>query len=376
MPKPSIALAWGMGATLEEEIRQRIRSGGPIPFAEFMRLALYHPAHGYYARRVPGPTSDFSTSPSISPWFGRLLARHLEHMWVALGRPNPFTVVEVGAGGADLASAGLAAAAPPLASALRWRIVEPFEEIRRRQRQRLEAAPAEWAHSLTGEPPVTGCILANEVLDNLPVHLLEIAGGQAQEIHIGVQGERFVERPGPLSEHALRAPAHRAVAHLQDGDRFEVCLELDTWCAQASAALERGYLLVIDYGDVEPSLWLRRPAGSLVTYRDGRMGIDALRDPGLADITSHVNFSALERAAGRAGLRPQPLMAQGDWLRRLGLTEIIDSLRQDQREAQLRKRHDQALAALAERSRAAALGVSGGLGDFLVFLAEKEASIP
>ncbi|MGH2770608.1 MAG: class I SAM-dependent methyltransferase, partial [Actinomycetota bacterium] len=83
-----------MGATIKEEIRQRIRSGGPIPFAEFMRLTLYHPAHGYYARRVPGPTSDFSTSPSISPWFGRLLARHLEHMWVALGRPNPFTVVE------------------------------------------------------------------------------------------------------------------------------------------------------------------------------------------------------------------------------------------------------------------------------------------
>ncbi len=364
-----------MIAALEEEIRQRIHSSGPISFAEFMRLALYHPTYGYYAHRVPGPNSDFRTSPSTSPWFGRLLARHLERMWRALGQPNPFTVVEVGAGGADLASAALEAASPPLASALRWRLVEPFEEIERRQRQRLTAVSAQWARSLTIEPPVTGCILANEVLDNLPVHLLEVAGGRAREIYVGVQGGRFVERPGPLSEPSLSAPARRAGVHLHDGDRFEVCLELDTWCTQASVALERGYVLVIDYGDMEPSLWLRRPAGSLTTYRDGRIGIDALRDAGLADITSHVNFSALERAARRAGFQPQALMTQGDWLRWLGLDQVIESLRQDQWEAQRRERHDQALAFLADRGRAAALGASGGLGDFLVFLAAKRSSI-
>jgi SAM-dependent MidA family methyltransferase len=364
-----------MSAALEEEIRHRIRSAGPIPFAEFMRLALYHPAHGYYAHRAPGPGSDFCTSPSISPWFGRLLARQLERMWEALGRPHPFTVTEVGAGAADLASSALEAASPTLASALRWRFIELFEKIEERQRQRLEVT-AEWSRALTGEPPATGCILANEVLDNLPVHLLEVASGQAQEIYVGLQGEYFAESPGPLSDPALRAPARRALSHLQEGDRFEVCLELGAWCSQASAALEQGFLLVIDYGDVEPGLWLRRPAGSLATYRNGRMGVDPLRDPGLADITSHVDFSALDRAVRRAGLQPRFLLTQSDWLRSLGLGDVIEGLRADQRRAEGDRRPDRALAILAERGRAAALAAPGGFGDFLVFAASKEAPAP
>src|SRR6266700_7271859 len=99
-----------MQPSVLDELRERIRRGGPVTFEAFMALALYHPSGGYYASRVPGAGGDYGTSPSLTPWFGRLVARELASMWKALGRPDPFTVVEVGAGRADLAVAALAGA--------------------------------------------------------------------------------------------------------------------------------------------------------------------------------------------------------------------------------------------------------------------------
>ena len=96
-----------MTGSLIEDLRGTIGSNGPLPFIDFMRLALYHPSDGYYATRVPGHGSDYRTSPSVSPWFGRLVARQLEAMWEALGTPDPFWVVEVGAGRGDLAAGAM-----------------------------------------------------------------------------------------------------------------------------------------------------------------------------------------------------------------------------------------------------------------------------
>jgi SAM-dependent MidA family methyltransferase len=129
-----------------------------------MRLALYHPLHGYYATRVPVHGADYRTSPSISPWFGRLVAQALCAVWEELGRPDPFWVIEVGAGLGDLA-AGAIEAAGPLAGALRWRFVEQFERVAAWQRRRLGRAAqrAEWTSALGGGPPVEGCVLANAV---------------------------------------------------------------------------------------------------------------------------------------------------------------------------------------------------------------------
>src|SRR5437660_9137964 len=229
---------------LAEELRHRIRTTGPVPFESYMRLALYHPTDGYYATRVPGHGADYRTSPSISPWFGRLVGRALRHMWEDLGRPDPFRVIEVGAGLGDLA-AGAMEAAGPMAGALRWRFVELFDRVAGWQRRRLgsAAALAEWTPELGGAAPVCGCILANEVLDAFPVHVLEVAGdGDAREVCVGLDGDRFVEVLGPLSTASLDAASRRAAACLQVGSRFEVCLELDGWFARASRALERGYL--------------------------------------------------------------------------------------------------------------------------------------
>jgi SAM-dependent MidA family methyltransferase len=216
-----------------------------------------------------------------------------------------------------------------------------------------------------------GCVVANEVLDNQPVHLIEKAGGQAVEIHVGVEGGRLVEVPGPLSEPVLAALAARALGDLEEGDRFELSQAASDWVTHAAGALERGTVLIVDYGDVEPDLWRRRPSGSLVTYRDEGLGMDLLADPGEADITAHVNFSALARAAEAAGMVPGPPRTQREWLQALGAGQIADDLRRRQEEAELAGDHTVMVQLLAERSRLSALSARGGLGDLLVFSATK-----
>jgi SAM-dependent MidA family methyltransferase len=218
---------------------------------------------------------------------------------------------------------------------------------------------------------VVGCVVANEVLDNQPVHLLEKSGGRAVEIHVGVEDGRLVEIPAPLSDPGLRPLAAAALGDLEEGDRFEVGPAASDWVTRAAEALERGTVLVIDYGDEEPDLWRRRPSGSLVTYRDEGLGMDLLADPGGADITAHVNFSALARAAEAAGLVPHPLRTQREWLQALGAGQVADDLRRRQEEAQLAGDHAGMVQLLAERSRLSALSARGGLGDLLVFSARK-----
>src|SRR5260370_23676619 len=157
--------------SLIEDVRGTIGSTGPLPFIDFMRLALDHPSDGYYATRVAGHGSDYRTSPSISPWFGRLVARQLEAMWEALGTPDPFWVVEVGAGRGDLA-AGAMEAAGPMSDALHWRFAERFERVRSWQRRRLgpAATAAERAPAPGGPPRGVRCGLAHRGRGNLPGH--------------------------------------------------------------------------------------------------------------------------------------------------------------------------------------------------------------
>jgi SAM-dependent MidA family methyltransferase len=350
-------------------VTDRIERDGPITFAEYMRLALYDPAEGFYARRAPGSGAGYRTSPSLSDWFGRLFARWATSVWEDLGRPEPFTVVEAGAGRADLAAHALHAFEGPL----HWVIVEPFDDLAARQRERLGAwgTAVSWRRSLGDGPPVVGCVVANEVLDNQPVHLLEKAGGQAVEIHVGVEGGRLVEVPGPLSDPVLAALAAPVLGELEEGDRFELSPAASDWVTEAAGALQRGTVLIVDYGDVEPDLWRRRPSGSLVTYRDEGLGMDPLAAPGEADITAHVNFSALARAAEAAGMAPEPLRTQREWLQALGAGRVGDDLRRRQEEAELAGDHAGMVQLLAERSRLSALSARGGLGDLLVFSATK-----
>jgi SAM-dependent MidA family methyltransferase len=360
--------------SLIDDLWGRIGSTGPLPFVDFMRLALYHPTDGYYATRVPGHGSDYRTSPSITPWFGRLVARQLETMWEALGEPDPFWVVEVGAGLGDLAS-GTMEAAGPLSAALHWRFVERFARVRSWQQRRLGrgAAVATWSLTL-GEPPVAaGCVLANEVLDNFPVHVLEVTAGGVRELYVDLDGDHLVERLGPLSTPTLDGPARQAATHLGEGARFELCPELGAWCDEAAHSLQRGYLLLLDYGDIEPDIWLDHPRGTLATHAPADVGPSPLDEPGRKDITAKVNFSAVLRAVEAAGFRPEPLVSQRTWLLSLGLAQVADEIEVAGFEAALEGWLEQAEVLQGELGLLLELGAVGGLGDLLVLRAAKGA---
>jgi SAM-dependent MidA family methyltransferase len=351
---------------LLDQIAGTIAAEGPIGFDEFMRLALYSEPHGYYRSSVPGVDSDYRTSPSLTPWFGRLVRRALEQMWIGIGSPGEFTVVEAGGGAGDLAAAALEEDGE-FGKALRWCFVEPISSVARMQAVSLsqQADKVAWASGLAELEPLAGVVLANEVLDNFPVRLLEIGDSGLLEVKVGLDESGLCEVPVPAPEGWLPA-----MDWLEPGDRFEVICGLDDWCSRARAALRTGCLLVIDYGDVEPDIWVRRPAGSLVTYRSGQLGLDSLRQPGSRDITAHVNFSELGRAAQRAELVPCPLRTQREWLHSLGLANVIEELRNEEAIARWEGRHGDWVGLVAERSRVESLAASGGLGDYLVLIAE------
>lgn len=280
-----------------------------------MERALAEPGLGYYATSTERPTrdGDFLTAPELHPFFGRCLGRHLADSWTDLGRPSRFTVREWGAGHGALAEAvqaGLAADGSPLAGRLEW---QPVDLAGR--------------HPVAPTGPVVGVVLANELLDALPVHRLARLDGRLVELFVAWRDGWFVEEPGPPSTPALGARLRDEGVELAEGQRAEVSLAAIDWLARAAGELERGWLLVIDYGHPAAELYgRRRLAGSLVTYRDHRAGDDPFVAIGRQDITAHVDLTAIGAAAEAAGLLPAGHWRQADFLAGLGLGELLYDL--------------------------------------------------
>jgi SAM-dependent MidA family methyltransferase len=287
-------------------------------------------------------------------------------------------VIEVGPGLGDLAASAMEAAGP-MGPALRWRFVEQFERVRGWQRRRLgrAAASAAWSSALGEAPPVTGCLLANEVLDAFPVHVLEVGPDQGmEEVYVDVEEGRFVERLGPLSREALAGPAERAAKYLAEGDRFEICPGFDDWFREASRVIRRGYLLLIDYGDEEPDIWLRTPHGSLESPGPADLGPSPLEAPGRKDITARVDFTAALESALAAGFSPLPLVTQRAWLRSLGLDEVAEELDLARLHASMSGWVEDAVEIEDELEGLHDLTTAGELGDLLVLRAVKHAPVP
>jgi len=301
---------------LGDRLRARIAQDGPITFADFMEAALYDPEDGFYARgpRI-GRGGAFATVPTLVPLFGEALAEELRALWETLGRPDPFTVCEVGPGDGSLASEladGLADL--PLALVL----CERSEGLAARQRERL---PGARHTSLAELEPVVGAIVANEVHDAVPAHALR----WPDELLVGVDGRGhfvYVEAEAPA---ALRSIVERSGAAPSPGREVEVSpaqIELQTLLA---GRLARGALYVFDYGEAGPERYLRR-VPRLRTYLTGQPGGEPLSAPGTQDITVDVDFGALREAGEAAGLRTVLDEPQPHWLRRHGALEHASRL--------------------------------------------------
>jgi SAM-dependent MidA family methyltransferase len=357
--------------TMMGELESLLTQTGPITFDRYLQLVLYHPLHGYYANRVPGKGVSYETSASIGPEFGEMVAVELRAMWEALGRPDPFTVTEFGAGLAGLAE-GAIRSAGPLLHALRWRIVEQFDSVARMQRDHLGPAArhVEWISSLEG-PPTVGCVLGNEVLDNFPFHRFRKTDGRIQEVFVGWRDNRLVELVQPPSSEEMISPVLPFQAQLNEGDSFEIRPQIGDWCRAASAALSRGYLLVVDYGDEEPDIWLRGPRGTVATYSGEGGSSEPLEEPGLKDITADVDFSDLDRGARAAGLNFELLSLQSYWLASLGAGERASQLEAEAQIAEAFGWRADSRVLEGSRSRLLRLTDPAGLGGCLVYRASK-----
>ena len=303
----------------------RIRTDGPITFADFMRECLYHPVHGYYSRASARRFGDYYTSVDVHPIFGRLLARQFAEMWQVLGSPRPFVVAEAAAGVGRLAGHILdfsASELPEFYSSLKYVAAEHSAARCEEHAARLAAHVAAGRASSAPEIPKAipaGCIFSNEMLDALPVHRVVMEHGALREIYVGLNGAQFSEFTGNASTPALEQYFQAQGITLAESQQAEVCFEACDWIENAGRALERGFLLTIDYGHEARALYDEyHNRGTLLAYRNHTVNENLLEAPGEQDLTSHVNFSAVDMCGRRAGLERTGLVTQSQFLVALG----------------------------------------------------------
>lgn len=327
---------------LESIIREAIADSprGSITLAAYMELALYHPTYGYYQREQVGPgrTGDFLTSPEASPYFGLTVARQLIEIWDRLGQPDVWEIREYGAGTGVLAydiMAGISNDAPEAMNGLTYRLVES-NAFRRAEAQAAmaEAGLAELvkiSDSTEPLPSFAGVMLGNEVADAFPAHRLVVRNGELRECFVTVTEAGFGWTEGERSAEAASLPEIEAIAkRLPDGAIVEVSPAAADWFESAAALLERGLALLIDYGYPAEKLYSEhRLEGTLRAYRGQQVSDDPFTSPGQVDLTTHVDFSALERAGARAGLEPAGFTNQGEFLSQLEMGMFLLDLQKD-----------------------------------------------
>ena len=364
---------------------ERIRRFGPVRFDEFVDAAL-NGADGFFSTgRGAGRRADFLTSPEVGPLFGAVVARAVDAEWQQLGRPDPFVVVEGGAGRGALARSILDAV-PSCLAALRYVCVEHSPVLRERAAEWLPVEPPANVFGaagggdpdaalpfVPGEGPivtvlsdlpaltVTGVVVANELLDNLPFRLLERRNGDWAEVLVGVgsDGEPVEVLASAPSDAA--AVAEQLAPAAAAGSRIPLQASAAAWLRRALALLDRGRVVVVDFATTTPALASRPWQEWVRTYRSHGPGGSPLQAPGSQDITCEV---AVDQLAARLG-PPASDLSQADWLRRHGVDQLVATARADWHE----RAHLGDLAALAARSRvgeARALCDPTGLGAFRV----------
>lgn len=337
-----------------------IRSSGPITFARFMELALYHPEFGYYtrtrdanaeepphARNPIGWSGDYYTSSDASPLLARALAHQVAQIDDRLGHPDPFMVIEMGPGKGLLAREILTACerdTSSLFARLRYVLIERSPAMAAAQRRTL--APwlgtprVGWLKQLADlrNDAVTGTVLSNELVDAFPVHRIRIVDGEPKELYVTESDGRFVERAGPLSTPALAAYLARLTTlgiALPEGYTTEINLQALEWMKEVARVLGRGVAITIDYGHTAEDLYgPHRRRGTLLCYFRHQVSDDPYTRVGLQDMTAHVDFTALAAAGEEAGLRTTGFTNQTSFLMGLGAEQMLASL--DPESAELR----------------------------------------
>lgn len=307
---------FGKSPGLDKKIAAEIAAKGPITFARFMEMALYDPEEGYYAagKAEIGRGGDFYTNVSVGPVFGWLLAQQFEEIWNALGRPDPFFVVEQGAHDGRLAADILSVAAGPFAQSLQYVLVESSPLWRKRQEQALAGGGSlRWVPETAELGPFQGVVFCNELIDAFPFHLLRSKEEGWSELRVAEESGALVFREAETSKEAA-AEASR-LPPCPPGALAEVRPAASAWLKGIASMLQRGFVLIADYGDEADALFgAGRPFGTFACYRNHRRDEQPLEKPGTKDITAHVDFTSLAFAAREAGFQALGLADQYHYL--------------------------------------------------------------
>ncbi len=340
LPAPA-ADAQDASRELSRRIAARIEAaGGWLPFVDYMDMALHLPGLGYYAGGAQkfGAAGDFVTAPELTPLFGQALAAQVAQILAACAVPPAPTLLEVGAGSGQLAADLLAALETLGALPQRYEILELSGELRTRQRRTLQAAVPHLAGRVvwldTLPERICGCVVANELLDALPTHAVawRAAGPMQRGVVRTATGFAWAERPAT----GVLADAMQAIA-VPPPFESEIGLAARAWVAEWGHRLERGALLLIDYGLPQRELYHpQRAHGTLRCHYRHRAHDDVFWWPGLADITSHVDFTAVAEAGFAAGLEVLGYTHQANFLINCGIGELFAQRQQTGGEQALR----------------------------------------
>jgi SAM-dependent MidA family methyltransferase len=313
-------------AALLEEIRRRIAVGGPMPVADYMRLCLTHPEHGYYVKRDPlGAAGDFITSPEISQMFGELIGVWMATVWRQMGGPENFRIIELGPGRGTLLDDALRAtkAVPGFREAAVLHLVEISPALREVQERRLAKAGVAmlWHDTLEDVPGGASIIVVNEFIDALPVHqgVKQDDGWHERVVNVSAEGNLVFDtarEPLRFFETSLsRSLRQAALGSIYEWRANSIALEL------GRRTRDEGAALIIDYGHANSGL------GDTLQAVARHSFTDPLRAPGTADLTAHVDFEAVAQCAETMGARIHGPIRQRDLFLRLGIEKRAAALK-------------------------------------------------
>lgn len=315
---------------LSEIIKEKIKHDGPIPFRDFMEMALYYPELGYYTSPADkiGKQGDYYTIPYFTNLYGKLIAKQLEEMWLVLGKKE-FAIVEYGAGMGSLCVDILSQLSnnETFYEKLKYCIIEKSEAMRQKEQlalmtSRIDNSKVEWYDTIEELPCFNGCILANEVIDNFAVHKVVMGEKELMEVYVD-HDKGFVEILKPAPD-KLKIYFSQLNVKLESGFCTEVNLEAIEWIKRISSSLRKGFVLTMDYGYPSSELYQsNRRIGTLVCYDKHTINDLPYNNIGQQDITAHVNFSALQLWGKQNGLTNCGFTNQAQFLLGLGLTEDL-----------------------------------------------------
>jgi SAM-dependent MidA family methyltransferase len=322
-----------------DELIQKIMSEGPLSFESFMEFVLYDPQSGYYMKDSTkiGREGDYYTSPHLHRIFGAMLGRQMFEMWELMKSPHNFQIVEMGAGMGYMAKdmleylkvSSVRCQVSGLFDHLKYTIVEINPAIRAKQQELLRdyGDKVQWVSTLEELEPITGCFLSNELLDAFPVRLVEM-DKELAEIFITAKDNNLFEIKKPCSDEIKEYLKEFSIDLFSMAPyRTEVSIRIKDWLFQISNKLREGFILTIDYGYPAFEYYSdERNRGTLLCYHQHQLNENPYINIGEQDITSHVNFSSLDKWGLELGISTVGFCPQGTYLISLGIDELIAEL--------------------------------------------------